>query len=194
MFSGIVQELGIVKNISRRGRITLLELGSKLISSDAAIGESIAVNGCCLTLVKNQNSVLCFELVPETAKTTNLGSLRVADRVNLECSLRFGGKISGHFVSAHVDCCGVIRSKGYRLGNLAFEIAVPQEFNKYILPKGSVAVDGISLTAAGKKPGVFFVYIIPHTLKNTTLGFKGPSDKVNIEFDILAKSAAARVM
>jgi riboflavin synthase len=187
MFSGIVEELGQVKSILKRGRLTLIEVNAKVILEDVKNGDSIAVNGACLTIVKNKNGALAFEAMPETIKTTNLGALRVSDKVNLERSLKVGDRISGHFVSGHVDCVGVIRRKNYYNGNLCFEIAVPAEFIKYFIPKGSVAVDGISLTLVNKKSNILSVYIIPHTLENTTLGFKGPSDKVNIEFDLLAK-------
>jgi len=191
MFSGIVEELGEVKNISRKGRNTILEIKANRAAQDTEIGDSISVNGACLTLVKRENGVLAFEAIPETLKGTNLGNLRIGERLNLERSLKVGDRISGHFVTGHVDCIGVIRRKTYLNNNLCFEIAVPPEFIKYCIQKGSVAVDGISLTLAGIKPGTFTVYIIPHTLKNSTLGLKGPSDRVNIEFDILAKKPSS---
>ena len=159
------------------------------MNGDAEIGDSISVNGACLTVIKKGRGSLFFEAMPETIKTTNLGSLGSVEKVNLERSLKIGDRLSGHFVTGHIDCTGIIRKKDYLNSNLCFEIAVPSEFMKYCLPKGSIAVDGISLTLADKKSNVFSVYIIPHTLKNTTLGFKGPSNKVNIEFDILAKRA-----
>lgn len=187
MFSGIVEELGRVKNISRRAKVILLEVETDEISYDVKIGDSISVNGACLTVVGNKNRVLSFEMMPETTRITNLGSLSICDKVNLERSLKVGDRISGHFVLGHIDCLGSIRKKGYVNSNLSFEINVPNEFMYFIVPKGSVAVDGISLTVARKKSSSFEVYIIPHTIKNTTLGLKGPSDRVNIEFDILLK-------
>lgn len=187
MFSGIIEELGQLKNISRRGKVTLFKIQADKVCLDTKIGDSISVNGSCLTVVKNENKFLSFEAIPETLKITNLGFLRIQDKVNLERSLKAGDRISGHFVLGHIDCLGIIRNKNYVGGNLSFEIAVPVQFMQYILPKGSIAVDGISLTIAERKSATFCVYVIPHTLKNTTLGFKGPSDKVNIEFDILAK-------
>jgi riboflavin synthase len=187
MFSGIVEESGEVKRISKRGNITLLEIKAKKILEDTKIGDSICLNGVCLTVVKIEPNSLMFETMPETLKVTNLGLLKISDKVNLERSLRVGDRISGHFVTGHVDCIGIIRKSNYSAGNLCFEVAVPLNFLKYILPKGSIAVDGISLTVVNKRSNVFTVYIIPHTFKNTTLGFKGPSDRVNIEFDILAK-------
>lgn len=189
MFSGIVEELGQVKSSARQGNITLLVISANKILEDTKIGDSIAVNGVCLTVIKKEQGNLSFEVMPETLKVTNLGTLRAQDKVNLERSLKIGQRLSGHFVTGHIDCLGIIRKKNYINNNLGFEIAVLPEFISYILPKGSIAVDGISLTIVDKKPHTFRVYIIPHTLKNTTLGFKGPSDKVNIEFDILAKKS-----
>ena len=187
MFTGIIEELGKVKSISRSGKVILMTIEAKKVLEDSKIGDSISVNGCCLTIVKIDKDAVSFEMMAETARATNLGVLAISDRVNLERSLKVGDRINGHFVLGHVDCLGTIRNKGYSQNNLVFSIAAPQEFLKYVLFKGSVSLDGISLTVGDKRAGTFSVYIIPHTLKNTTLGFKGPSDKVNIEFDILAK-------
>jgi riboflavin synthase len=152
----------------------------------------MAINGTCLTAVKKEQGVLVFEAIPQTLQITNLGLLRVSDQVNLERSLKVGDRVSGHFVMGHIDCMGFIRRRSYLNNNLCLEVAVPCEFMKYVLPKGSVAIDGVSLTIVTKRSNTFSVYIIPHTLKNTTLGFKGPSDKVNLEFDILAKQTLNR--
>ncbi len=189
MFTGIIEELGVVKKISRSGNIVLLEIAALKVAKEVKVGDSVSVNGVCLTAVKAGESSISFEVMAETFKITNLGSLKISEKVNLESSLRLGDKVSGHFVLGHVDCLGIIRKKGIISGNMAFEITMPIAFAKYCLPKGSVAVDGISLTIQEKKSGLFSVYIIPHTLKNTTLSFKGPSDKVNLEFDLLAKRA-----
>jgi riboflavin synthase len=187
MFSGIIEELGEVKKISKRSQNTLLEIKADKTQEGTKISDSISVNGVCLTVIKKETGVLTFEAIPETLKVTNLGILKVADKVNLERSLKVGDRISGHFVTGHIDCLGIIRKKNYINNNLCCQIAIPLEFMKYCIPKGSVAVDGISLTLVNKMANNLSVYIIPYTLKNTTLGFKGPSDKVNIEFDILAK-------
>lgn len=189
MFSGIVEELGKIKKISKRGSITLLEVQANKVLEDTRVGDSASVNGVCLTVVKKESDTLVFEVMPETLKVTALGFLRIYAQVNLERSLKIGGRLSGHFVTGHIDCTGIIRKKNYINNNLGFEITVPLSFMRYCLDKGSIAVDGISLTIVSKKSNSFFVYIIPHTLKNTTLGLKGPSDKVNIEFDILAKAS-----
>jgi len=187
MFSGIIEELGYVSRISRKGNNTILAVNATLIHQDVKTGDSISVNGACLTVVNKDAQSLSFEVMPETLKITNLGRLRITDKVNLERGLKLGDRLSGHFVTGHVDCLGNIRKKHYFNGNFGFEIAVPAEFRKFCLQKGSIAVDGVSLTIARRRSDTFAVYIIPHTLKNTTLGFKGPSDKVNIEFDILIK-------
>jgi riboflavin synthase len=189
MFSGIIEELGQVIMISRQTKGSLFEIEAEKVLEDISIGASISVNGVCVTVVEKGHASFIFEALPGTLKITNLGTLRISEKVNLERSLRIGDRLSGHFVSGHVDCLGIIRKKCYSNGNLCLEVAVPPTFMKYCFPKGSIAVDGISLTLAKIKSNVFAVYIIPHTLKNTTLNFKGPSGKVNIEFDILAKKA-----
>lgn len=191
MFTGIIEELGAVKEISRKGKVSFLSIQADTCAQDARIGESIAVNGTCLTVVKIDKTLLGFELLEETFRLTNLGKLKISEKVNLERSLKIGDRLCGHFVTGHIDCLGTIRAKTHVLGNLSFRIAIPQEFLKFVVLKGSIAVEGISLTVADKRSNTFSVYIIPHTLKNTTLNFKGPSDCVNIELDILAKYHSA---
>jgi riboflavin synthase len=190
MFTGIIEELGRVREISKRGNASFLSVESVMVWQDSRIGDSIAVNGVCLTVVKIDKGRLSFEAMPQTMKNTNLSGLRINETVNLERSLKVGERLSGHFVLGHVDCTGLIRRKSYVENNLCFEIALPAAQTGYILPKGSIAIDGISLTVVSKRSNLVSVYVIPHTLKNTTLNVKGPSDKVNIEFDILAKKAA----
>ena len=190
MFTGIIEELGQARDISRRGNISLLVIESGKVWQDSRIGDSIAVNGVCLTVINIDKGRLSFEVMPQTMKNTNLSGLRINEPVNLERSLKLGERLSGHFVLGHIDCIGLIRRKSYVENNLCFEIALPAEQMGYVLPRGSIAVDGISLTVVSKSSNLVSVYVIPHTLKNTTLNVKGPSDKVNIEFDILAKKAA----
>src|SRR3989338_8475135 len=146
MFSGIIEEIGQVKKISKYSNITLLEVKADKVLEDTKTGDSISVNGACLTVVKKEAGVLIFEAMPETLKVTNLGVLKISDKVNLERSLKVGDRISGHFVTGHIDCIGLVRKKNYLNGNLCFEIAVHPEFIKYCLPKCSIAIDGISLT------------------------------------------------
>jgi len=192
MFSGIIEELGVVKNISRCSKSTLFQIKADKCAKDIAIGDSIAVNGVCLTLIKNELGVLSFEAMQQTLSVSNLGFLKAGDKVNLERALKIGDRVSGHFVTGHIDCMGLIRSKAYRNNNLCFEITVPPKFMLFCILKGSVAIDGVSLTIMEKKPSAFSVYIIAHTLKNTIFMFKGPSAKVNVEFDILAKSVKSQ--
>ncbi|MFH1191600.1 MAG: riboflavin synthase [Candidatus Omnitrophota bacterium] len=196
MFTGIVEELGRVKKITQRSGIVLLEISAKETLIDTKIGQSIAVNGACLTVAKidpapARRSWVSFEVMDTTRKNTNLGLLKIGQAVNLERSLKVADRVSGHFVSGHIDCLGLVRRKILRNGSVEFEISVPSAFMRYCLPKGSVSLDGISLTLALIRGNTFKVCIIPQTLKNTTLNFKGPSDKLNVEFDILAKKTAA---
>jgi len=190
MFTGIIEELGRVNDVSRRGNVSFLTIDTAVVGQDSRIGDSIAVNGVCLTVVKIDKGRLSFEVMPQTMKNTNLSGLRINEPVNLERSLKVGERLSGHFVLGHIDCVGLIRGKSYVENNLCFEIALPMEQMGYVLPKGSIAIDGISLTVVSSRSNMVRVYVIPHTLKNTTLNIKGPSDKVNVELDILAKKAA----
>jgi len=194
MFTGIVEELGQVKNISRQAGITRLEINAKEVLADTKIGESVAVNGVCLTAVEidpvpARRGWVSFEVTAATRKTTNLGLLKIGEAVNLERSLKLGDRVSGHFVLGHIDCLGIVRRKVLRNGSFEFEISIPAVFTRYCLSKGSIALDGISLTLTGARANILNVGIIPHTLKNTTLNFKGPADKLNVEFDILAKKS-----
>ncbi|MCG2713511.1 MAG: riboflavin synthase [Candidatus Omnitrophica bacterium] len=187
MFTGIIEELGKVKRIAQIGAMKLLEITADKTLQDTKIGESVAINGVCLTIVSLGDNSFSFEVMPETFKGTNLGLLKIGEQVNLERSLKVGDRVSGHFISGHIDCLGLVRRKSLRNGNLEFAVAVPPLFMKYCLSKGSISLDGISLTLTDKRANLISVYVIPHTLKNTTLSFKGPSDKLNVEFDILAK-------
>jgi len=187
MFTGIVEELGEVKKITHQAGVTSLEISAKEVLIDTKLGDSVSVNGVCLTAVTLGSNSLRFEVMDTTFKSTNLGLLSIGKKVNLERSLKVGDRVSGHFVSGHVDCLGLVRKRGLRNGSVELEVAVPPEFLRYCLPKGSISLDGISLTLAKIRGNVFNVCIIPHTLKNTTLNFKGPSDKLNVEFDMLAK-------
>jgi len=187
MFTGIIQEIGKITYFSRYQKSQNLAVYSKIISPRAKIGDSISVNGVCLTVTKIKADILSFDLLPETINLTNLGLLKFGDSVNLEESLSKTDKISGHFVTGHIDCLGIIKNKGLVKNNHFFEITVQKKFMNLLVPKGSVAIDGISLTVVEVFRDSFIVYIILHTLNNTILGKKTISHKVNIEFDILAK-------
>lgn len=185
MFTGIIEELGEVVGIRRIGRGALLQLRKGRSFDEVMTGESIAVNGVCLTVSRIQKDVLYFDVIAQTLTQTNLGRLQIRDKVNLERALKVGDRISGHFVYGHIDYIGIIRKKNFIENNLCFEIALKPEFISNIVLRGSVAVDGISLTVQKIKRDSFSVYIIPHTAKSTTLGFKVQGSSVNIEFDKL---------
>lgn len=187
MFTGIIEELGVVKCLAKKGNYSLLEIRADKILSDIKIGDSVAVNGACLTVVKEENGCLSFEVMQETLNLTNLGQLHFNDPVNLERALKVGDRLSGHFVSGHIDAKSPIRKKTFVGENLCFEIVISKGLNKYITHKGSVAVDGVSLTVTSVSAAAFCVYIIPHTLKNTTFKYKNAGSIVNIEVDMLAK-------
>ena len=191
MFTGIIEELGTVVKIANYKGLRCLTICAEKISAGLKIGDSVAVNGVCLTTNRIDNKNLSFEVMPVTLKSTNLKDLHLREKVNLERALKFEDRVSGHFVTGHVDGLGVIRSKKIISQNTVLEISVDKDLIKYISGKGSVAVDGISLTVGQVKGNVFSVYLIPHTLNNTTLGFKGHSAKVNIEVDMMAKQLAA---
>ena len=187
MFTGLIVEMGTIVSLKRKRTGTVLSLKSHDVVTSAKLGDSISVNGVCLTVVNKNNKCLSFDLSEETLTSTNLGSLKAGDTVNLEPSLSPVSKIGGHFVTGHVDGVGKIRSKE-PLGDMTkFKIHAPGYIMGFFVEKGSVAVDGISLTIVDVLKQGFTVVIIPHTAKLTTMGFKGPGDTVNIEADILGK-------
>jgi riboflavin synthase len=187
MFTGIVEEIARVTLMRKQGGLLRLSIEADKACEGTNIGDSISVSGVCLTVVAIKGRELSFDVMSETVNLTTLKNLTFGEKVNLERALVAGNRIGGHFVTGHVNCIGIIRSKKMSRGSLGFEIGVPAKFFKYCIPKGSVAVDGISLTIAYVKRGSFSVCIIPHTAKATTLGFKHSGDKVNVEFDMLSK-------
>jgi riboflavin synthase len=190
VFTGLVLGMGKITAVKKRSGGAFLSLSAGHGSITADIGDSVAVNGVCLTVVSNDDNTLSFDLSDETLRSTNLGTLKPGDRVNLENALRPDSKIGGHFVTGHVDAVGKIRSKVTIEDMCKFEIEASPQIMQYIVEKGSVAVDGISLTIVDILKNGFSLVIIPHTAKLTTLGFKGPGDTVNIEADILGKYVA----
>ncbi len=190
MFTGIIIEMGQITSLKKRRGGAVLSLKTPTIATNARIGDSIAVNGVCLTVVSKNNNELSFDLSDETLMATNLGSLKTGDRVNLEPSLTPDTKIGGHFVTGHVDSTGKIKSKENFGDMLKFEIQAGPDILNYLVKKGSIAVDGISLTVVDILKESFTLIIIPHTAKLTTLGFKNPGDTVNLETDILGKYVA----
>lgn len=190
MFTGLIREVKAVRNFARSGNVYRLEVASELIGKDAVIGDSVSVNGVCLTLVEKKAGLLGFDVMEETVRRTALSSIRSNDKVNLEDSVRAGGPLGGHFVLGHVDCVGTIKKIGNAAGEYTVEIEFPGEFSHLVVEKGSIALDGISLTVGEVGRGSLKVYIIPHTLNATNLSLKRGGDKVNIEFDIIGKYLA----
>ena len=189
MFTGLVESLATVESVEEIGAGRRLYISDR-IGLDLALGESVAVNGACLTVVSYHGVEFAFEIGPETLLRTNLGSLKAGDRVNLERSLRVGDRLGGHFVQGHVDAVGTIdaRTRNGDWEDVWFRC--PADLTRLMVHKGSVAVDGISLTLVNVEAGRFSVMLIPHTQAVTTLGFKKPGDPVNLEADMLAKHVA----
>jgi len=187
MFSGIIEELGEVRSLQTTGAIASLEILADKVAQDAKDGMSISINGVCLTLVCAKNKVLKFDLMQETLNCSNLRFLKPKDKVNLERALKADGRIDGHFVTGHIDTTAVITKKQKLGTDTVLEIELNKEFLSYIVLKGSVAIDGISLTVSSLSNRSFSVSLIPYTLTNTTLGARKEKDLVNIECDILGK-------
>jgi len=191
MFTGIIKEIGTIEEINKRGTTNRLVVKTDSLPKAAEIGNSVSVDGTCLTVVDKSQTLLHFDLMRESLKTTTLGLIKKKDKVNLEPSLRAEkDSLGGHIVSGHIDEVGVIKRitrQGERPSQ--FLIGVSQKAQSLLVKKGSVAVNGISLTVNGIGKDFFQIDIIPHTLKETTMGLKKIGDKVNIEFDIIGKYA-----
>jgi riboflavin synthase len=188
MFTGLVQALGELAQSQADGyggrHICIRE---PEIARNVTLGESIAVNGVCLSVVERSGGGFVFQVGPETLARTDLGALVPGDRVNLERALRVGDALGGHFVTGHVDCVGRISERIPNGGWQTIWFEFPTGFDELLVEKGSVAVDGVSLTVVDVRPGRLSVMLIPHTLANTTLGYKPVGAAVNLEFDLLAK-------
>jgi riboflavin synthase len=187
MFSGIVAEVGTVKAFEGNREAASLTIDASPAFRDVTLGESIAVNGVCLTVVDYCESTFVLDVSPETLRVTNLGELRPGDGVNLERSLCLNARIGGHLVSGHVDGVGRITDKRPEANALHYDLQVPKDLMRYIVPKGSIAVDGISLTVVACRPDGFRVTIIPHTAAVTTIGRKALGATVNLECDMIGK-------
>ncbi len=190
MFTGIIEGLGNIirfdKKTSNRSAAKMkIKLGK--IAKGLKIGDSVAINGVCLTAINISKDVAEFEMIGETIQKTNLGTLQSGNKVNIEKSLKVGERLEGHFVLGHVDDVGVISKMDKQPNQIKIWTKVPKELSKYIIKKGSVTVDGISLTVVDVLKDQFSVSIIPHTMKVTNLSYKKVGDKVNIETDILGK-------
>ncbi|MGI6065596.1 MAG: riboflavin synthase [Bacillota bacterium] len=187
MFTGLVEELGTLTSIVKGARSARLLIGASRVLEDGKIGDSIAVNGVCLTVVAINEKGFQADVMAETLNKSNLGDLRPGEKVNLERALRLSDRLGGHLVSGHIDGVGkIIRQEVMDIA-IVTEIEAPPELLKYIIPKGSVAIDGISLTVVSVEENSFTVSLIPHTAKVTSLGFKQVGDKVNLETDIIGK-------
>lgn len=187
MFTGLIAELGSVQNLSRQGNSYHLTVAAKKVMVNLKIGDSVAVNGVCLTVVKMGETWFTADVMPETVRLTNIGMLANGSKVNLERTLRLCDGLDGHIVSGHVEGLGTISSKRPEGIAVVTTIETPAELLKYIIKKGSIAIDGISLTVTEVTEHSFSVSLIPHTAKETTLGFKAVGDKVNLETDIIGK-------
>lgn len=188
MFTGIVEELGTVRGVHPIGGGARIEIAATQVLDDTSIGASIAVNGCCLTVVELGEGGFAADAVTETLSRTELGELEPGDPVNLERPVRLADRLGGHLVQGHVDAVGTIRSREPQAdGSQRVEFAAPQHVLRYVVEKGSISVDGISLTVAEVLDDGFAVAVIPHTLAVTTLGTKQHDDRVNLEVDIVAK-------
>jgi riboflavin synthase len=188
MFTGIVEELGTVQMITPKSGGARIEIAATQVLDDAEIGASIAVNGCCLTVVALGEGCFAADAVTETLSRTELGTLEPGDRVNLERPVRLQDRLGGHLVQGHVDAVGTIRRRTPEAdGSERVEFTAPEAVMRYIVEKGSITVDGISLTVAALSRDGFTVAVIPHTLAATTLGTKPEGAAVNLEVDIVAK-------
>jgi riboflavin synthase len=187
MFTGIVEETGQVLAFAQRAEAWELAVTARAALVDLAPGDSIAVNGCCLTATRSDATTLRFDVLEETRRLTNFSELQPGALVNLERSLRFGGKVGGHFVTGHIDALGKVEVFEARGKDHYLRIGVPQALTRYIVHKGSIAIDGISLTIAEVTEASFAVWLIPHTLAVTNLREKRVGDAVNLEFDLLGK-------
>lgn len=189
MFTGIVEGIGVIREIAdstRRSatRITV-DLGSH--SDGLQTGQSVALNGVCLTAVNLSGTECVFEMIEETVAKTDLGNLKVGGVVNIERSLKVGDRLEGHFVLGHVDGVGIIQEINEKPDEVSISVVVPKDLSRYIVQKGSVAIDGISLTVVDVRDNVVSVSLIPHTVDVTNFRTRKPGDRVNIETDILGK-------
>ena len=187
MFTGLIVEMGGLLSLERTGESARLTLRAPTVGSSAQIGDSIAVNGCCLTVTARDGDRLGFDLLTETLRLTNLGDLAPGARVNLEPALGAGAKLGGHFVQGHVDTAAEVLDFSPHGQDFRLEIALPAEYAQYVAFKGSIAVDGISLTVAEVRDAGFVCWIIPHTRAVTNLAARRKGERVNLEFDLLAK-------
>jgi riboflavin synthase len=188
MFTGLIESVGTVKVLEPRGNDAARLVIEAPFADELALGESVAVNGCCLTVTGKEGGV-SFDLLVETLNRTNLGILKPGSRVNLERALRADGRFGGHFVQGHIDTTAEVLSAEPKGNDLNLVISIPREGVRYFIEKGSIAVNGVSLTVASLNAESFGLWIIPHTLQETNLGDLKQGDRVNLEYDLIAKYA-----
>ena len=187
MFTGLVEETGALLALERSAGGARLSVRAPLVAADAWLGDSVAVNGCCLTVTAREGETLYFDLLEETLARTNLGQLAAGAPVNLERALAAHARLGGHFVQGHIDTISRVLEFKPAGADHRLEIALPGEFARYVAFKGSIAIDGISLTVAEVRQASFIAWIIPHTLTTTNLRARLAGESVNLEFDLLAK-------
>ncbi len=189
MFTGIVEEKGRVLACEERGNAWRYRIAVDRVGEGVALGDSVAVNGCCLTVAGIEPGALSFDVLEETRRVTNLGAAAAGSGVNLERSLRFDGRVGGHFVTGHIDGVGRIATLRPEGKDVVLQVEVAAGFERYVVYKGCVAIDGMSLTVAKVEGRLLTIWLIPHTLEVTTIGERAVGDFVNVEFDLLAKYA-----
>jgi riboflavin synthase len=187
VFTGLIREVGRVAGVTGGASGVRLEIDGPLTATGASVGDSVAINGVCLTIVDVDGSRLSFEAVPETLARSSLGRLAAGSPVNLEPALRAGDALGGHYVQGHVDGVGAVRTVEPEGDGRRLWLDAPHELHRYIVEKGSISIEGTSLTVAALDDAGFAVALIPHTLEATTFGTLGPGDEVNLEVDVLAK-------
>jgi len=187
MFTGIIEEMGVVKEVIKTRQGSSVSILAKTVLEGLKVGDSVTVNGVCLTVVGFNRTEMKADISPETVKVTTLGLLKAGDPVNLERAMRLGDRLGGHLVTGHVDAIGTIRARVQEADALQFMIEAPREVLRYCVPKGSITVDGISLTLNEVTDRGFRVTIIPHTAQVTTLGIKLVGDAMNLEADLIGK-------
>lgn len=191
MFSGIVEEKGRIVKVERKPNLATLHVQADVTAAGTKVGDSICTSGVCLTVTGIKKKVLTFDVMKETLEKTTLGVREAGSYVNLERSLRADSRIGGHFVSGHVDNMETLRAVVTKPNYVELQISIQKSLAKYVVPKGSVCLDGVSLTVGDVRKSDFSVYLIPFTLDVTTLGLNKKGDRINIETDILAKYVLA---
>lgn len=187
MFTGIIEEMGIVERLDKQKNLFVLNIKANKVLAGTKNGDSISINGVCLTVTGRKGKVLSFDLMRETLFATTLRDLKSGDVVNLERAMKADGRFGGHFVTGHIDGVGMIKNIVKLPNYVAFEVTLDKKFMRYLVAKGSVTIEGISLTVGQVKKETFIVHLIPMTLRLTNFGQKKKADRLNVETDILAR-------